>query len=93
MRLHGMADNLAIFPEFVDEALMLRRVLWVLVESVDPAQSAYSLLIEAQATSFADGVIAWETRESPAIDRRTHIALEGEQWVMRNGRGQVYFAS
>lgn len=91
MGLKGMADNIALFPDFVDRALTLKSVRYVQVEQANPENSSYSLLTLASSRSLRDGVIEWEHLMGPEIDRRTFIALERGQWVMRNGHGQVYF--
>jgi len=91
MRLMGMADNLAIFPEFVIEALALRRVLWIKVEKVDLVRRAYSLLTEAQATDFSGGKIAWEEVAGEMADRRNTFFYEGEHWKVQPGKAGTFF--
>ena len=89
MSLNGMADNLAIAPEFVDRGLTMGSVRQVLVEDANPAISGFQLLTIAMAKLGAGGTLEWETLTGPEIDRRTFVALEGGRWTMRNGHGEI----
>jgi hypothetical protein len=49
MRMRGAADNVVIWPEFVDSSLRIKSVRHVLVEAADEAKSAYTFLTLALA--------------------------------------------
>ncbi len=91
MQLRGAADNLALFPQFVDQTLRLESVQYLLVEEADPTRSAYTLLTLATSNSSNNGTLLWTELTGPEIDRRTFISLDDGHWIMRNGHGAVYF--
>jgi hypothetical protein len=89
MQMKGMADNVAIWPEFVDSSLAIRSVRYIEVERAEHGVS-YTVLNLAIARSFADGVIAWQDTDGPEENRRSHITYENGRWVSRDGRGRIY---
>jgi hypothetical protein len=89
MKLRGVADNMAIWPEFVDRYLTIDLVQWVVVEEADEARSLYTIKHLATAREFPDGKLVWD--ETPMDRRRGRgtIALEGNAWVLRDGEGRI----
>ena len=55
MRMRGIADNVAILPEFVDRRMRLKFVSYVLVEAMDVERSSYTVSSLAQSDEFVDG--------------------------------------
>jgi hypothetical protein len=92
MKLRGSADNVAMFPDFVDTSLRIRSVRYVLVEAADEARSSYSFLTVAISRTFSAADIVWQDTLPPERHRRSHIALEGRHWVLRDGTNRVYAA-
>jgi hypothetical protein len=92
MQLRGSADNVAMFPDFVDTSLRIRSVRYVLVEAADEARSSYSFLTVAISCTFSAADIVWQDNLPPERQRRSHIALEGRDWVLRDGINRVYAA-
>jgi len=90
LQMRGAADNVALWPEFVDSSLRLRRVLYVRVEAADPASSSYSLLTVGISREFPDGHLVWQERLPPEGERRSHIDFIDGAWIMRDGAGRVY---
>jgi hypothetical protein len=90
VQLRGLADNVAILPEFVDRYLKLLSVRYVQVEAANEAMMTYRFYTLAYSTMFQDGVIIWHN-DLPSDDlRTTHVKLENGAWCFRNGRGELY---
>jgi hypothetical protein len=85
MGLRGLADNVAMWPEFVDRYLRIQLVQWVRVEAADEQQPSYTIQHLATSREFPGGNIMWD--ETPMDERRGRgtIALENGQWVLRDG--------
>lgn len=90
MQMRGAADNVALWPDFVDRCMAVTLALYVLVEQADPQSSSYTLLTLAKADAFPDGNINWREPDGPEWKRRSHVTFENGQWVSRDGSGQVY---
>jgi hypothetical protein len=90
MRMRGAADNLAIWPEFVDSSLRIKSVHYVLVEAADEASSSYTFLTLAISHRFSGMDIVWEDNLVPENQRRSRIALENGNWISRDGLNQIY---
>lgn len=90
MKMRGDADNVMFLPEFVDSSLRIKSVRHVLVEVADAGSSSYTFLTTDFANSFSGNAIEWESNIGSEKSRRSHIALEGGHWVLRNGFGNVY---
>jgi hypothetical protein len=90
MRMRGMADNVALWPEFVDRYLRLEWMQWVVIEAARDDPPLCTVKHLATAREFPDGNIVWD--EAPMSDRegRGTIALEGNRWISRNGFGEIY---
>jgi hypothetical protein len=88
--MKGVADNVAIWPEFVDSCLAIRSVRYIKIEKADEALSSYTLLNLAIARTFKDGNIEWQDASGPEHLRRSHIAYEDGSWVSRDGTGHIY---
>jgi hypothetical protein len=69
VRLRGLADNVVIFPEFVDGCLELVSVRYVRVDAADEAILTYRFYTLAYSQTFRDGAILW-----PAICRPMSFA-------------------
>jgi hypothetical protein len=90
MRMRGVADNLAIWPKFVDTCLKLRSVRYVLVEMANEQQSSYTLLNLAIAQNFSNGEIEWQDTTGPEQTRRSHVHYENGSWLLRDGYNRIY---
>jgi hypothetical protein len=90
MRMRGVADNVALLPEFVDRYLRLELVQWILVEAADEEPPLCRVKHLATAREFSDGNIIWDETPMNARDGRGTISLEGSNWISRNGFGEIY---
>lgn len=90
LRMRGAADNLAVWPEFVESSMRIKSVRYVLVEHADEANCSYTFLAMALATAFSGRAILWQETSPPEHERRCQIALERDEWVLRDGLGQAY---
>ena len=90
MKLRGAADNVVIFPDFVDSSLRIRAVYHVLVEAADEEGSSFTLLVVGIARAFLGPNIIWQENLPPEMQRRSRIALENGDWVFRDDSGDVY---
>lgn len=89
MQMKGSADNIAIWPEFVDSCLAIRSVRYVVVERAE-VDRFYTVLNLAIAHHFSGGEITWQATDGPEEDRRGHIEYVDGQWISRDGRGRIY---
>jgi hypothetical protein len=89
-QMHGTADNVAIWPDFVDACLALQSVRYVLIEDSDEERASYSFLVLFTARDFRDGEIIWDEISAPEDARRSHISFENGNWIQRDGLGRVY---
>ena len=90
MQMRGAADNLAIWPEFVDSSLRIKSVRHVLVEAADEVSSSYTFLILAQSRTFSGKDIIWDQSDLPEIQRRNYISFEDGKWTLRDGYNRIY---
>jgi hypothetical protein len=88
--MQGAADNMAIWPEFVDSSLRIKSVRHVLVEAADEAKLSYTFLTLATSHTFSGRDIVWQDSLLPEKQRRSHIALENGHWVSRDGFNHIY---
>ena len=91
MKMRGDADNVALLPEFVVSSLRLVSVRYVKVEEANETSSSYKLLTLGIAEKFSGDTINWSNALGPEDDRRTLITFENGHWVMRDGRGRIYY--
>lgn len=91
IKMHGDADNAALLPEFVDSSLRLRSIRYVKVEQADEATSFYELLTLGISTNFCGDTIKWSVALGREEDRRSIITFENGHWIMKDGRGRVYY--
>lgn len=89
MQMRGAADNIAIWPEFVDSRMRIKSVRYVLVETADEAASSYTLLTEAIAHQFSNNEIIWERVRLSATERRSRIGFENGNWVHYDGLNNI----
>jgi hypothetical protein len=89
MQMRGSADNVAIWPDFVDSSLRIKSVRYVMVEAVDEATSLYTFLTAISHT-FSDRDIIWQEDLPSEVQRRSYIALEGGIWALRDGFKRIY---
>ena len=92
MQLRGGADNVVIWPDFVEKYLRIRSILFIKVLHVDELAMHYELQTIGAANEFADGDIVWRETMPPEIECRTTIRLENGFLTMRNGHGHLYDA-
>ena len=90
MRMKGVADNVAIWPEYVERFLKLNHVHYVLVEKADPDKMSYSVLSVAQSSEFDGDKIIWRPGIEDERLKRGHISFEDGKWISRNGLGEIF---
>jgi hypothetical protein len=90
MRMKGAADNVAMWPEFVNCFLRLKFVSYVLVEAADAERQSYSVSSLAQSDEFVGNEIIWRPGITDERLRRGHISYENSQWILRDGLGEIY---
>jgi len=90
VQMRGMADNVAMWPEFVDTSLKIRSVRYILIESVQEAPLSYTFITIAHAKEFGGKAILWNETLPPEGERRSHVAFENGQWIFRDGAGHIY---
>jgi hypothetical protein len=90
MQMRGAADNAVIWPEFVERSLRIQSVRCVLVEQADEANLFYTFLTIAFASAFSGRDILWQSTLAPEPQLRSQITLEDNEWVLRDGLGNVY---
>jgi hypothetical protein len=61
MQVRGRADNVALFPAFVDSSLRIRSVKYLIVDSVDQKHADYAGRTLKTATSFDGNLILWDS--------------------------------
>jgi hypothetical protein len=88
--MRGIADNIAIWPKFVDRWLRLKAVSYVLVEATDAEKSAYTVSSIDMSEEVAGKEIVWKGAISDERLRRGHISFENGHWVQRDGLNEVY---
>jgi hypothetical protein len=86
MRVRGVADNVAIWPEFVDRFLRLKLVSYVLVEAAEAAAQSCSVISLAQASEFNGDEIVWGPAIEEDKNRRGRIAFENGRYCTRWAR-------
>jgi len=91
MQLRGAADNIAIRPDVVDAGgLRLKSVRYVLVEAANEQSASYIFLTMAISRAFSGEEIVWQKSLPSEKQRRSTIALEKDNWVLRDGFGNIY---
>jgi hypothetical protein len=60
VQMRGLADNIAIRPDFADNSLKLNSVRYVLVESPQQERLSYTFLTVAFSNTFSDRSIVWQ---------------------------------
>jgi hypothetical protein len=91
VKLKGLADNVAIWPDFVvDRYLKIKSVRFIRLEAVDQQKLAYSFLTVGYSQTFFDRTIIWQEALEPESERRTHVAFENDRWVFRDGSNKIY---
>ncbi len=91
MQMRGAADNVMLYPAYVDSSLKISTARYVVVEDCDQDRASYSVLNLAISKLFSGGLIQWTETLGAEKDRRSTIAMEGDRWVLRDGHGQVYY--
>jgi hypothetical protein len=90
VQMRGLADNVAIWPEFVDRYLRIRSVRYVLVEAADEEKADYTFLTIAYSHTFSDKAIVWHNNLPPESELRTRVVFEDGHWVFRTGLNEIY---
>jgi hypothetical protein len=88
-QMKGVADNVAIWPAFVDSSLTIKSARYVLVEKAEDGLS-YALFNLAIADTFYNGQIDWHDTDGPDVSRRTYLTFEDGLWISRDGYGRIY---
>jgi hypothetical protein len=89
VQMRGVADNIAIWPEFVDGCLRLEEVRYLFVEKADEASTSYTLRLLAIAQEFPGGEIVWRDWAALEDESRNSISFESGQWVQRSSNGAI----
>jgi hypothetical protein len=89
LQMKGLADNMAMWPAFVDSSLTIKSARYVLVEKVEEGLS-YTLLNLAIADTFPEGQIDWREIDGPEASGRTSLTYENGVWISRDGYGRAY---
>jgi hypothetical protein len=90
VKMKGLADNVAIWPDFVDRYLKIKSVRFLRVETADHQTLAYSFLTIGYSQTFSDKAIIWQDDLAPEAQRRTHVTFENGRWVFRDGSKRIY---
>jgi hypothetical protein len=90
MKMKGAADNVSMWPEYVNRFLRLKFVSYVLVEAGDAERQSYSVSSLAQSDEFEENEIIWRPGITDERLRRGHISYENRQWMLRDGLGEIY---
>lgn len=90
MQMKGAADNLAIWPSFVDSSLRLKSIRYVRIKVADEAKLSYTLLTLAISHEFHGNEIVWEDGLPAESARRSHITFENGEWILRDGQNRIY---
>jgi hypothetical protein len=90
VKMKGLADNVAIWPDFVDRYLQIKSVRFLRVETADEKTLTYSFLTIGYSQTFSGKAIIWQEDLAPEAQRRTHVHLENGQWVFRDGSDKKY---
>ena len=92
VQIRGLADNVAIRPEFVDRYLKIKSVQHIRIEAADEERLIYTLVTVAHSRTFSDRTIIWDDQLLPDSERRTQVAFENGRWIFRDGSGRIYDA-
>jgi hypothetical protein len=90
VQMRGLADNAAIWPDFVDRHLRPRSVRYIRVEVADQESLRYTFLTVVYSDKFSYKTIVWNEDQAPEIERRAHVAFEEGRWISRDGFGRIY---
>jgi hypothetical protein len=90
VKMKGLADNVAIWPDFVDRYLKIKSVRFLRVETADQQTLTYSLLTIGYSQTFSGKTIIWQEDLPPEAQRRAQVTFEKGQWVFRNGSNGIY---
>jgi hypothetical protein len=90
MQMRGIADNIAIWPTFVDQWLRLKAVSYVLVEAASAERSGYTISSLDMSEEAKGRELIWKGPITDERQRRGHIAFENGRWVQRDGLNEVY---
>ncbi|WP_315765790.1 MULTISPECIES: hypothetical protein [unclassified Bradyrhizobium] len=90
VKLRGLADNVVLWPNFVDRYLKIKSVRFLRVEAADELTLSYSFLTIGYSERFSGKAIIWQEALAPEPERRTHVNFENGQWVFRDGSNKIY---
>jgi hypothetical protein len=90
VKMKGLADNVAIWPDFVDRSLRIKSVRFLRVETADQERLAYTFLTIGYSQTFSEKTIVWQGDLAPEAERRTHVTFEDGHWVFRDGSKRIY---
>ena len=92
VKMKGLADNVAIWPDFVDRYMKIKSVRFLQVETADQQTLTYNFLTIGYSKTFSSKAIIWQEDPVPEAQRRTHVTFENGQWVFRDGSNKIYDA-
>jgi hypothetical protein len=90
VRMNGLADNAAIWPEYVERCKRVKSVRYVRVEAADHGKLAYTFLTLAHSDALDGSTIVWRESLPSEQQRRTNVVFEDGRWVFRDGGGLIY---
>jgi hypothetical protein len=86
IQMRGLADNIAVLPEFVDSCLQIRSVRYLRVEAADHNALSYAFLSSAVSNNFSETDIVWSDEAEPEALCRVDFSDGG--WTFRNDLGE-----
>ena len=90
LQMRGLADNMAMRPEFVESCLEIKSLRYILVETAQQDTLSYTFLTVAHSNIFFGKKIVWQETLPSESERRTHVAFQNGQWIFRDGGGRIY---
>jgi hypothetical protein len=90
LQMRGLADNVAMRPEFVDSCLEIKSLRYILLETAQEDTLSYTFLTIAYSNAFSGKKIVWQEKLPSESERRTHVAFRNGQWIFRDDGGRVY---
>jgi len=78
VKLKGLADNVVIWPAFVDRYLKIKSVRFLRVDAADEKTLTYSFLTVGYSQTFSEKAIIWQEDLAPEAQRRRLRSMQQE---------------
>jgi hypothetical protein len=85
VQMRGLADNIAMLPDFADSCLQLQSMRYLRVEGADHEALSYAFLSLAVSTHFCGNKIVWLDETVPEPERLHQASFSDGCWTFRNG--------